>query len=52
MDAAVDELFKKAESLSDQALAQEIERRLAEYRAGRMQSVGWTELRARLHRAK
>ncbi|MDP9361594.1 MAG: addiction module protein [Acidobacteriota bacterium] len=32
------------------AWAREIERRMADYRAGRVQTVGWSELRERLHR--
>lgn len=32
------------------AWAREVERRLEDYRAGRVQTVSWQELRARLHR--
>jgi putative addiction module component (TIGR02574 family) len=35
----------------EEAWAQEIGRRLAEYRAGRMRTIPWQELRAELHRA-
>jgi putative addiction module component (TIGR02574 family) len=35
----------------EEAWAGEIERRMAEYRAGRAKTVPWSELRARLHRA-
>jgi putative addiction module component (TIGR02574 family) len=46
------------ESLEDQppidnqeAWAQEIERRMADYRAGRVKTISWQEVRAHLHRA-
>jgi putative addiction module component (TIGR02574 family) len=35
----------------EEAWAQEIARRLAEYRAGRTRTIPWQELRAELHRA-
>ena len=35
----------------EQAWAQEIARRLADYRAGRVRTISWQELRAELHRA-
>ena len=35
----------------EEAWAQEISRRLAEYRAGRVRTIPWQELRAELHRA-
>jgi putative addiction module component (TIGR02574 family) len=35
----------------EEAWAQEIGRRLAEYRAGRVRTIPWQELRAHLHRA-
>jgi putative addiction module component (TIGR02574 family) len=34
----------------EEAWASEVERRMADYRAGRVQTVGWSELRERLHR--
>ncbi|HYO79319.1 MAG TPA: addiction module protein [Thermoanaerobaculia bacterium] len=34
----------------EQAWATEIERRMADYRAGRVTTISWPELRARLHR--
>ncbi len=34
----------------EEAWAREIENRIADYRAGRVKTIGWTELRARLHR--
>ena len=34
----------------EEAWAAEIERRLAEYRAGRVKSIPWSEARAYLHR--
>jgi putative addiction module component (TIGR02574 family) len=36
----------------DEAWASEIQRRMADYRAGRAQTVGWSEVRERLHRGK
>ena len=35
-----------------EAWATEVERRMADYRAGRVQTVGWSELRERLHRER
>ena len=35
----------------EEAWAQEIERRLADYRAGKVKTIPWSELRAHLHRA-
>jgi putative addiction module component (TIGR02574 family) len=34
----------------EEAWEAEVERRMADYRAGRVQTVGWSELRERLHR--
>lgn len=34
----------------EEAWATEIERRMAEYRAGRVKTVSWQEVRAHLHR--
>jgi putative addiction module component (TIGR02574 family) len=34
----------------EEAWAVEIERRMAEYRAGKVKTVSWAELRAHLHR--
>ena len=34
----------------EEAWAAEIERRMAEYRAGRVKTIPWSEVRARLHR--
>jgi putative addiction module component (TIGR02574 family) len=34
----------------EEAWAREIERRMADYRAGRVKTIGWSELRERLHR--
>jgi putative addiction module component (TIGR02574 family) len=36
---------------SEEAWAREIERRMAEFRAGRVRTISWTELRAQLHRS-
>ncbi len=35
----------------EDAWAAEIERRMAEYRAGRVKTIPWSEVRAHLHRA-
>jgi putative addiction module component (TIGR02574 family) len=35
----------------EEAWAAEIERRLGEYRAGRVKTIPWSEVRAHLHRA-
>ena len=35
----------------EEAWAAEIERRMVEYRAGRVKTIPWSEVRARLHRA-
>lgn len=35
----------------EQAWATEIERRMADYRAGRIKTVSWQEVRAHLHRS-
>ena len=35
----------------EDAWAAEIERRMAEYRAGRVKTIPWSEVRARLHRS-
>jgi len=35
----------------EEAWAVEIERRMAEYRAGRVKTIPWSEVRARLHRS-
>lgn len=36
---------------AEKAWAAEIERRRGDYRAGRVMTVSWTEVRARLHRS-
>jgi putative addiction module component (TIGR02574 family) len=36
----------------ENAWAAEIERRMADYRAGRVKTISWSEVRARLHRSK
>jgi putative addiction module component (TIGR02574 family) len=47
-------LFESIEEEADdgveEAWAAEIERRIAEYRAGRVKTIPWSEVRARLHR--
>ncbi|HEV8433010.1 MAG TPA: addiction module protein [Thermoanaerobaculia bacterium] len=35
----------------EEAWAAEIEHRMAEYRAGRVKTIPWSEVRARLHRS-
>ncbi|MEK6372108.1 MAG: addiction module protein [Acidobacteriota bacterium] len=48
-------LLESIEEPSDQgveeAWAAEIERRMAEYRAGRIKTIPWSEVRAHLHRS-
>lgn len=48
-------LLESIEDLADEgveeAWAAEIERRMAEYRAGRVTTIPWSELRAHLHRS-
>ena len=48
-------LLESIEDPSDQgveeAWAAEIERRMADYRAGRVKTIPWSEVRAHLHRA-
>ena len=39
-----------AEPGAEEAWAVEIDRRMADYRAGRVQTVSWSEVRDRLHR--
>jgi putative addiction module component (TIGR02574 family) len=34
----------------EEAWAAEIERRMADYRAGRVKTISWSDVRARLHR--
>jgi putative addiction module component (TIGR02574 family) len=41
-----------ADAGAQEAWAIEVERRMADYRAGRVQTVGWSELRERLHRER
>lgn len=36
---------------ADEAWAAEIERRMADYRAGRVKTLSWQEVRAHLHRS-
>jgi putative addiction module component (TIGR02574 family) len=35
----------------EEAWAREIERRMADYRAGRVKTISWQEVRAQLHRS-
>lgn len=39
-----------ADEGAEDAWAKEIERRMADYRAGRIKTIPWPEVRARLHR--
>lgn len=39
-----------ADENAEEAWAMEVERRMADYRAGRVRTIGWTELRERLYR--
>lgn len=47
-------LLESIEETADEGVeeswAAEIERRMAEYRAGRVKTIPWSEVRARLHR--
>jgi len=36
----------------EEAWALEVERRMADYRAGKIETIGWSELRERLHRER
>jgi putative addiction module component (TIGR02574 family) len=44
----LESLDKPADPEAEEAWAREIERRLAEYRAGRIRTIPWQELRAQL----
>jgi putative addiction module component (TIGR02574 family) len=47
----LDSLEDERSPIAEQAWAAEIERRMAEYRAGRIKTLSWQEVRAHLHRA-
>jgi len=47
----LDSLEDRPGAAAEQAWAAEIERRMAEYRAGRVKTLSWQEVRAHLHRA-
>jgi putative addiction module component (TIGR02574 family) len=47
----IDSLDDRRDSGVEEAWAKEIERRMAEYRAGRVRTISWQELRAHLHRS-
>ena len=47
----LDSLDDRPSASTEQAWAAEIERRMAEYRAGRVKTLSWQEVRAHLHRA-
>lgn len=47
----LESLSEKHDPDLEEAWAREIERRMAEYRAGRVKTISWQELRARLHRS-
>jgi putative addiction module component (TIGR02574 family) len=44
------ESLEEPEAGVEEAWAAEIERRMTDYRAGRVKTVSWQEVRARLHR--
>lgn len=44
-------LDRESDEGVEEAWAAEIERRMADYRAGRVKTIPWSEVRARLHRA-
>ena len=46
----LDSIEEHADEDVEEAWAAEIERRLAEYRSGRVKSIPWSEARAYLHR--
>lgn len=47
----LESIEEEADEGVEEAWAAEIERRMADYRAGRVKTISWTELRARLHRS-
>ncbi len=47
----IDSLDGRRDSGVEEAWAEEIERRMAEYRAGRVRTISWQEVRAHLHRS-
>ena len=47
----IDSLDERRDSGVEEAWAKEIERRMAEYRAGRVRTISWQEVRAHLHRS-
>jgi len=46
----LESLEDKRDAAVEQAWAAEIERRMADYRAGRVKTLSWSEVRAHLHR--
>jgi putative addiction module component (TIGR02574 family) len=46
----LESIEKNADDGVEEAWAAEIERRMADYRAGRVTTILWSEVRARLHR--
>ena len=46
----LESLESALEEGTEEAWAEEIERRMADYREGRVQTIPWPEVRARLHR--
>jgi len=46
----LDSIDEPADEGVEEAWAAEIERRMGEYRAGRVKTIPWSEVRARLHR--
>ena len=47
----IESLDERRDSGVEEAWAREIERRMAEYRAGRVRTISWREVRAHLHRS-
>jgi putative addiction module component (TIGR02574 family) len=45
------ESIEEPEEQVEEAWAAEIERRMVDFRAGRVKTIPWSELRARLHRS-
>lgn len=46
----LDSLEAEGDEDVEEAWAAEVQRRMANYRAGNVQTIGWSELRERLHR--
>jgi putative addiction module component (TIGR02574 family) len=47
----LESIDERADEGVEEAWAAEIERRMTDYRAGKIQTIPWAEVRARLHRS-